>query len=323
MLENLFEKIKFWYKNSRPYTIPITFLSWLVIFVYSLKQGGNIINGIIAYFGIALVHLATNLSDDYFDYRRLIKNGDFSKEEKASKCQYLKTGQATINDLRNIIIIMLVVAALLGGILFFTAGWKVIFFAFAVLPIALFYSFLSSKGLGDIAVIIAYGPLMFEGVYYVMTKSLSVEVLILSLACSVFVNSILYAHMLMDYDGDVASGKTTLCTRLGTKQNALYGLMFFYLAGYIFIGYFALNTANYLLFLTFITIPLTIDLYNMLKLYNKDASSIPEIYPWHYPLDNWENIKNTVVAPFFVRFFYVRNISTYFMLLASLAILLI
>lgn len=321
-MNNLIKKIKFWYKNSRPYTIPITFLSWLVIFVYSLKHGGNIINGIIAYFGIALVHLATNLSDDYLDYKRLIKNGDFSKEEKASKCQYLKSGQATISDLRNVIIIMLLVAASLGGILFITAGWKVILFAFAVLPIALFYSVLSSRGLGDIAVIIAYGPLMFEGVYYVMTKSLSLEVLILSLGCSVFVNSILYAHMLMDFDGDVASGKTTLCTRLGSKQKALYGLMFFYAAGYLLIGSMALNTKNYLLFATYMTLPLTIDLYKMMKLYNKDASSIPKIYPWHYPLDNWESIKNTVVAPFFIRFFYVRNISTYFMLLTAMAVLL-
>ena len=265
--------------------------------------------------------MATNLSDDYLDYKRLIKNGDFSKEEKASKCLYLKSGQATINDLRNVIIIMLLVAALLGGILFFTAGWKVILFAVAVLPIALFYSVLSSRGLGDIAVITAYGPLMFEGVYYVMTKSLSYEVLILSFACSVFVNSILYAHMLMDYDGDIASGKITLCTRLGSKQKALYGLMFFYIMGYLLIAYTALQTKNYMLFLTYLTLPLTIDLYIMMKHYNEDASSIPKIHPWHYPLDNWENLKNTVVAPFFVRFLYVRNISTYFMLLASLALI--
>lgn len=321
MIKNLFDNIKFWYKNSRPYTIPITFLTWLVIFVYSLKQGGNILNGIIAYFGIALVHLATNLSDDYLDYKRLIKNGDFSKEEKASKCKYLKDGQATIKDLRNVIIILLIIAGVLGSILFFTAGWKVVLFAFAVLPIALFYSVLSSRGLGDIAVIAAYGPLMFEGVYYVMTKSLSLDVLILSLACSTFVNSILYAHMLMDYDGDVASGKTTLCTRLKTKENALAGLMVFYTIGYILIGYFALKVSNYWLFSTYITLILVLDLYNMMKLYNKDSSSIPKIFFWHHPLDNWEKIKDTPTAPFFVRFFYVRNISTYFMLMASLAML--
>ena len=321
-MSKIFEKIKFWYKNSRPYTIPITFLIWLVIFVYSIKQGGNIINGIIAYFGIAIVHLATNLSDDYLDYKRLIKKGDFSKEEKSSKCKYLKDGHATMNELRNVILIMLFVAALTGVILFFTAGWKVIIFALAVLPICLFYSVLSSRGLGDFAVILAYGPLLFEGVYYVMTKTLSFEVLILSLACAMYVNSILYAHMLMDYDGDVASGKTTLCTRLGTKQNALFGLMLFYLSGFILIGIFAFKISNYFFFLTYLTIPLTIDLYNILKQYNEDAKSVPKIYPWHYPLDNWETIKNSEVAPFFMRFFYVRNISTFFMLLASLAIII-
>jgi len=316
------DKIKFWYGNSRPYTVPITLLSWLVIFTYSLTKGGNALYGIIAYIGIALVHLATNLSDDYFDYKRLNHDGKFINNEKSNKCKYLKDGKATIEELGLVIILMLGVAGFLGGILFFVSGWKVALFALAALPIALFYSMLSSRGLGDFAVILAYGPLMFEGVYYVMTGMLSVEVLILSLGCAFFTNSILYAHMLMDYDSDVASNKTTLCTRLKTKQNALYGLMFFYFGGYFLIGTFGFWTKNPYCFLPFITLPLVFDLYKSLKIYNENPNILPKVYPWHYPLDNWEILKNSDTAPFFFRFFFARNITTYFMILICLAILL-
>ena len=158
----MIENIKFWLKNSRPYSIPITFLSWLAIFVYSLSHGGNAIYGIIAYFGIAVVHLATNLADDYFDYKRLCANPFMLDSTKNCKCKYLKDGCASIDDLKNVIIIMLLIAALPGLILFFTSGWFVIIFALIGLCIALFYSELSSRGLGDLAVIIAYGPLMFR-----------------------------------------------------------------------------------------------------------------------------------------------------------------
>ena len=217
---------------------------------------------------------------------------------------------------------MLSTAAVIGAILFFISGPGVFVFALCALPIALFYSELSSKGWGDLAVILAYGPLMYGGVYYVMTKTFSTEVFILSVASGIFVNTILYAHMLMDYDSDIESGKVTLCTKLKTKDNALNGLLCFYVIAYIFIGYFGLRSQNYCYFLTYLTIPLVIDLYNSLKMYNKNPNSIPEIHPWHQPLENWEDKLNSGSAPFFFRFLYARNITTYYMLLACLAMVI-
>ncbi len=308
------ETVKFWINNARPYSVPMTFLSWLVAFAYSVKAGGNIYCGLIALFGIVLVHLSTNLSDDYFDYKRLSCDKKFLDNSKEIKCRYLRNGQATIEDLRNVIIFMLSVAALCGVILFFCSGWWVVFFAAAVLPIALLYSKLSSKGFGDLAVILAYGPLMFEGIYYVMTKNLSLDVLILSLACSMFVNAVLYAHMLMDFDEDVCSSKRTLCTLLKTKDKALKFMLLFYIVGYLFILLLALKSGNYYYLVPFVTLPLVADLFNMLKKYNENKNDLPVVKPWHYPLDTWETVKQTPNASFFLRFMFARNISTWFML---------
>lgn len=320
-LKKTFEKIHFWLNCARLYSAPITILSWLVIFVYAIKDGGNIFNGLLALIGICLVHLATNLIDDYIDYKELSKDKEFIKAGRDHKCDYLRKNLATVKDLKNVIIIMLLIAAAIGGVLFLLSGPTVIIFAIIGLLIALAYPKFSMNGLGEVLVIIAYGPLLFAGVYYVMTKDFSFNVILLSFACVMFVNSILYAHMLMDFDGDKKANKKTLCLKLKTKQNALNFIIVFFAISYILIGYIAYQTLNNLFLLTYITIPMVIELYISLNLFNKNPQSLPHNPFWNHPLDNWDKIKNTYNAPFYSRFYMVRNITTYFMLLACIAII--
>lgn len=321
MLKNIFLKTIFWLKAARLYSVPMTFLSWLVIFVFALKHGGSVLAGLISLVGISLVHLATNLIDDYIDYKDLQKDDKFITAGRDCKCAYIRSGEATTKDLRNVILIFLSIAAICGGILFFISGFAVFWLAIIALVIAMAYPHLSSRGLGEIEVIIAYGPLMFEGVYYVMTKSFSHDVFILSMICVMFVNNVLYAHMLMDFDGDKNANKTTLCTKIGSKEKALNLILYFYGFSYILLGFYIYKTSNYLYLLNYITIPLVIDLYNMLKEYNQNPMSLPKVHFWHQPLENWNNVKTTPNAPFYLRFFFARNISTIFMLLTCFAII--
>ena len=58
---------------SRIFSLPMTIQSWLVIFTYSLIDSGNVLYGILALIGTCFAHLGTNLLDDYFDYKSLIK----------------------------------------------------------------------------------------------------------------------------------------------------------------------------------------------------------------------------------------------------------
>lgn len=321
-LKTFFNKIFFWLKCARLYSVPITLLSWLVIFIYSIKDGGNPILGLIALIGICLVHLATNLIDDYIDYKVLSKDKNFVKAGRDHKCAYLRTNQATVDDLRNVIITILTIAAITGAVLFFTSGPMVIIFALIALLIAIAYPKFSMNGLGEVLVIIAYGPLMFEGVYYVMTKELSINVILLSIACVMFVNTILYAHMLMDFDGDQKANKTTLCLKMKTKQNALNLLPVFYIISYIMIGYIAYKSLNYLYFATYITIPMVVELYNSLKIYNESRETLPANPFWNHPLDNWNELKDTYNASFYLRFYMARNITNFFMILTCIAIIL-
>ena len=321
-MQKIFHTIIFWLNASRAYTVPISLLNWIVIFVYSLKMNGNVILGIIALFGVILVHLSTNLIDDYFDYKILIKDEKYINSAQNCKCKYLKDNLATTKDLLTVIIVLLGLAGIIGLFLFFKSGIYVGILALLALIFAVSYQKFSLKGLGEIIIIIMYGPLLYEGIFYVMTSTLSLKIIPLSLACSMITNSILYTHMLMDFDGDETAHKVTLSIKFKTKGRALKFLSIFYIVAYLMIFCLAFITKNYYYFLTLLVIPLIFDLYHSLYIFNKDKTNVPKIKFWHYPLDNWTKIKDSEDAPFYFRFFYSRNILVFFMFLLSLAILL-
>ena len=82
---------------SRFFSLPMTILSWLIIYTYSAIDSGNLFYGIIALIGLCFAHLGTNLVDDFFDYKFLIKQVGFNKAEylknsQKTKCRYLING---------------------------------------------------------------------------------------------------------------------------------------------------------------------------------------------------------------------------------------
>jgi 1,4-dihydroxy-2-naphthoate octaprenyltransferase len=253
-------------------------MSWLVAFAYGLKSGGAWAPGVLALVGIACAHLATNLFDDYFDYKHL----SFAQE---CKCALIKDGTVSHGFYLRLAIGFLAAAAAVGAVLTAIAGWKVILLAAAGGIIVLTYSPLSRLCLGEVAVLLAFGPLLFEGVYYVMTGGFSWEVLMLSLSVVMISIGLLYTHMLLDVNGDKNSHKKTLCVVLGAKAPWL--LYAFYTLGYIF-------AAALKIWAVFLTLPFVIKLCRDLK--TKDD---------FYPL-----------------FFQARNIITYFALIMTTAILL-
>ena len=289
----MIKNILFWLENSRIFSLPMTLLSWLVIFVYSLKDGGNILNGAVALIGIAFAHLATNLFDDYIDYKKLTENS------QKCKCAYIKEGKATLNDVLKVVIIYCTLALTAGFILLIRCGWPIIGLALIGGIITLIYAKLSQKGLSELAVGIAFGPLLFEGVYFVMTGKFSLVVLIMSLAVVMFTIGLLYVHTLLDFEGDMSAHKKTLVCRIGNKNVALKGVFVVYGLGYVFTVILAFMMKNYLILLTLLLVPLIFDMYNSIKSFTCGGE----------------------VKEFYFRLLKARNIMVYFSLLITLFLL--
>jgi len=96
---------------------------------------------------------------------------------------------------------------------------------FGVLGVALAWYYhggsirLSYRGLGELAVAVAYGPLVVCGTYLVQTGYLSETLIHASIALGLLVASFLLINEFPDYNADRASGKDNLVVRLGRSRS--------------------------------------------------------------------------------------------------------
>lgn len=290
----MIKNICFWLKNSRLFSLPMTLLSWLIIFVYSLKLGGNVLNGVLALVGISFAHLATNLFDDYVDYKNLPENS------QKCKCAYIKDGSATISDVLKVVLIYLVIAAGMGVVLFLRCGFPVIILAIIGGIITLIYAKLSQRGFSELAVGTAFGPLLFEGVYFVMTGYFSWTVFVMSVAVVIFTIGLMYVHTVLDFEGDMNVHKMTLACRLGDKNKAINGILILYGIAYVATILSGLMLKNYYIYVSFLLVPLVFKLYNSLKTYTCGGE----------------------VKEFYFRLLQARNLMVYYSIILVLCLLI-
>ena len=284
---------------------------------------GNILNGILALIGVCFAHLVTNILDDYFDYKNLIKQVGFNKREylkntQKTKCRYLIMGRISVQELLTIAGVYALIAISTGVYLFFKSGIGVVYFALVGAIITISYSFLSKIKLSEIAVAAAYGPALFGGVYYVMTKTYSKEVFLLSIPTMLVTVILLYTHTIMDYEFDKHEGKKTLANSFKTPTASLVILKWLTILAYASLPLLCIfDILDWQVFLVYLTIPLAVDLYKSMKEFAADPASIPPHKWYHFPMEN------LMGAPsFMIRIYQSRNLMIYFSIIFSLAIIL-
>jgi len=324
----IFNTIWFWLKAARVHTLPMSFMSWLVVFCWAVKQGGNVFFGILALIGVVLAHLGVNLIDDYFDFKRevgTIKSSDEKKSIKMQKgkCKYMIDGKATLNQTLLVTFIYFGLASVIGLFLLIVCGWKVALIALIAAAFCLLYPYLTYWGLAEIAVGMTFAPLLFAGTSFVMLGYISIDIIVLSISTGLLTVGLLHTHALMDYDFDVIDKKKTLCTILGSKQKSLVALGLMMAGAYVNIAVGVLLGIYPLITLaTFLTIPLAVVLYKLMKLNIEHPEVLPERKSWMGPMENWEEIKANNAQSFMLRFYISRNIMMFFTILLCVGLLI-
>ena len=116
-------------------------------------------------------------------------------------------------------------AIAIGLVIVFLRDSRVL--ALGVLGIALAWYYhggslrLSYRGLGELAVALAYGPLVVCGTYFVQTGYISAPLLHASMALGLLVAAFLWINEFPDYRADKQAGKNNLVVRLGLERAAL------------------------------------------------------------------------------------------------------
>jgi 1,4-dihydroxy-2-naphthoate octaprenyltransferase len=119
---------------------------------------------------------------------------------------------------------LLVVAAIAGAFLLLVKGPVILVFGVAGIALGVLYSLgpvrLSSIGVGETAVAVAFGVLPVTGAAWLQGAAFDSNLLLFSLPVSAWVAAILLINEVPDIEADGATGKRTLPVKLGLENTA-------------------------------------------------------------------------------------------------------
>lgn len=324
----MINSLKFWLECARWYALPMSFFSWLIVFCFALLNGGNPVYGVLALLGISLLHLATNLFDDFCDFHSLKKYTDDNDKlvlpnTQRGKCKYIIENRTEIRSVLFVVFLLCLIAFLIGCFFFFSVGKEVTVFILIGALIVLLYSILSKMRLAEVAVALAFGPLLFSGVYFVMCGKFIPQILILSVPSAVFTVNLLFTDMFLDRNIDIAENKKTFAGLFKNEENILKFQKILLFLGYLSVFLIPVfDIADWQVFFVFITIPLAIDLSDSLKLYSEDKTSVPEKKWYHFPFEKWDDIVENRSPVFMFRMYQARNLMIYFSIIFIIGLFL-
>lgn len=314
MKKILSENINFWFEITRAYSFPMSVMSWLIPFIFGICDGGNVFFGIIALFGIVFVHAGANMFDDFADYlieKRKIDKGlknDFNFQK--GKCRHLISGKITLKKLFAVIAFCFTAALFCGFYLFLNSGSEILFIVIPAAILAVLYPFCSYVALGEIVVAVMFSPLLYLGVYFVMTGAFSKELIPLAISTGFLTVGLLHAHMLLDFDFDALNKKITLCSLAKTKKNALKTQVLIEVSAYlnVLVFCFAGIISKYYL-LSFLSLPTAVILFLLLKDEKFSEKSPNFLYG---PLEKLSEYRQNNCFEFMLKFMVARNVMVEF-----------
>ena len=167
-----------------------------------------------ALIGAIAIQVGTNFCNDYFDFRQ---GADTS--ERKGPTRAVQAGLISPQSMLKATIAMFVIAALVSVYLVWRAGWPLavigaLSILFGVLYTAGRYS-LAYLGLGDLFVLVFFGPVAVAGTYYVQKLDFDWPIIVAGLAPGFISVGILVINNLRDVDEDRAANKRTLVVRFG------------------------------------------------------------------------------------------------------------
>ena len=163
-----------------------------------------------------LIQVGTNFANDLFDFQKGTDN-----EARKGPMRVTQARLVTPNQMKVATITVLALAFLFGMYLVWRAGWPIFIIGLLSILFAVLYTGgpfpLGYTGLGDIFVLIFFGPVAVGGTYYIMSGHVTRAVLLAGFAPGMIATAILTVNNLRDIENDRKSGKNTLAVQFGAN----------------------------------------------------------------------------------------------------------
>ena len=177
-------------------------------------------------FGVFAIEIAKNASGEVFDFDSGTDTAVAPEDRSpfSGGKRVLVDGLLTRRETMGIAATFYAVGAEVGLAIVFGREPRVLILGLAGVATAFFYhappAKLSYRGLGEVAVGLAYGPLIVCGTYLVQRGGISLGVLLVSVPLGLLIAAFLWINEFPDYKADSSAGKKTLVVRLGRPRAA-------------------------------------------------------------------------------------------------------
>ena len=232
--------------------------------------------------GAIIAHASANVINDYYDHRSgndevNIYHNTFSGGSRMIQNKIITPGTtffiAACLFLLTIVIGLYLNYVMAGNVILYI-GIAGIFlgFTYSAAPLKLAY-----RGIGEIAIVGSFGPLIVMGTFYIQVGSLDILPLLTSIPSGILVGLILFINEFQDMQADGSVGKNTLVVQMKEKHRsllvykALLIFVFLWLAGFTVLNIFPLWTL-----LTMLAMPLA---FRALAIASKYYDKIDELLP--------------------------------------------
>lgn len=204
-----------WLLAARPKTLPAAATPVVIGAALAFAdQAAHWPSLVAALLGALLIQIGTNFANDYFDHQQAVDTAD-----RLGPLRMTQAGLVTPQQMRNATILAFSLAFLIGVYLVVRGGWPIVIIGLASILFGVLYTGgpypLGYNGLGDIFVLIFFGPVAVGGTYYVSAQAITADALIAGLAPGMLSTAILVVNNTRDLPTDRAAGKKTLAVRFG------------------------------------------------------------------------------------------------------------
>ena len=225
--DSLGQNLKRAFHATRPKFFPASALPVVVGSAWGAYATGqfNTYVFILALVATVCVHAASNVLNDVGDEEiGTDPQNELRIYPYTGGSRFIQTGILSKTRMARLGITLIVIATLAGLTLYVERGPTVITFGLVGIALGVLYSLgpvkLSSLGIGETAVAIAFGVLPVTGAAWLQGATVDTTLILYSIPVSAWVAAILLINEVPDIKADGACGKNTLPVRLGLNATA-------------------------------------------------------------------------------------------------------
>jgi 1,4-dihydroxy-2-naphthoate octaprenyltransferase len=268
-----------WLISTRAAVLIMTFLSAALAGLFALRVGAfQFIPWLVMAMGLILAHATNNLFNDYTDYKKGVDKDNYFRTQYGP--QPVASGLMTTTQLLTYTAVTGAIAAALGILLIAYNGWdrNIMILLGLGAFFVLFYTWpLKYIALGELAVLIVWGPLMIGGGYYVLAGTWDWNVVWASLPYVFGVTTVIFGKHIDKIKPDKEKKIHTLPVLIG-ETNARYAVLSMMVLSYIFVSVLVITRFfTPIMLVVFLAVP------TFLKVYPALLKPRPDTRPEGFP----------------------------------------